>query len=788
MATKLVIVESPTKAKTLEKYLGGDYKVKASLGHVRDLPKSKMAVDTEGTFEPEYVVPDEKKKVVAELKKAHKAAPELWLATDFDREGEAIAYHVAELLGVDPASANRVTFTEITKSAILEAFDHPRTIDLHLVEAQQARRILDRLVGYSVSPLLWKKVRPGLSAGRVQSPALRLIVDRERAIKAFEAKEYWSVDARLAPNGDESAFLAGLWQIGEEKLAANPDKKGLVLENEEQAREHAVNLERAAYRVAEVRKSERKRKPSGPFTTSTLQQEAARKLGFSSRKTMRTAQQLYEGVDLPGEGQVGLITYMRTDSFNIAEQALAEIAEVVRDQFGKEYALDKPNRYTKKQRGAQEAHEAIRPTSAARTPDAVAAHLDKDQIRLYRLIWQRTMAYQMANAVFDQVSVDIDATAEGAPAYLLRATGQTLKFDGFLRVYSEGRDDEPDEDAESRLPELTAEQALRLLEILPEQHFTQPPPRFSEASLIKELEAKGIGRPSTYASIVSTLIDREYVRLEERRFYPEDVGEVTTDVLVDRFGGHFLDYEFTARMEDELDDIAEGKMPWAQMLDEFHSPFERLVEKAEQEVERHEEVLEGELCPRCPEEGREPGQLVIKLGRRGKFVGCKNYPECTYTRDVDGQERPEPELLDEKCPESGHPLMKRWGRFGPFIGCSGYPECKYIKRQEKKTGVSCPKCAEEGRDPPGDLIEKRARKRRSVFYGCNRYPECDFTVGQMPLQLPCPECGKLLVAQKGGGAKCLEGHVFEDLGPPPADEEESAGTSGDEEGDPAEAG
>jgi DNA topoisomerase I len=783
---KLVIVESPTKAKTLERYLGPDYRVKASYGHVRDLPKSKMAVDTEGNFEAEYVVPDEKKKVVTDLKKAHKQADELWLATDFDREGEAIAWHVAELLGVPVDEAKRVTFTEITKSAVQEAFEHPRVIDLQLVEAQQARRILDRLVGYSVSPLLWKKVRPGLSAGRVQSPALRLIVDREREIQAFVPKEYWSVDARLSPDGDEQPFLAALRQIGDEKLAASPEKKGLVLGNEDEARAHAANLERAAYRVLEVTRSERKRNPAPPFTTSTLQQEAARKLGFSSRRTMRAAQQLYEGVDLPGEGQVGLITYMRTDSVNMAEQALAEIAEVVRGQYGERYALAEPRRYKKKQRGAQEAHEAIRPTSAARIPDAIAAHLDKDQARLYRLIWQRAVASQMAQALFDQVGVDIEATADDAPRYLLRATGQTMKFDGFIRVYTEGRDDEPDEDAEARLPELTAEQALRLLEVLPEQHFTQPPPRYTEASLIKTLEELQIGRPSTYSSIVSTLLDREYVRLEDRRFYPEDVGEVTTDVLVDQFRDHFLDYEFTAKMEDELDDIAEGKMRWTQVLDEFHTPFERKIEKAEQELERPEEELD-ELCPRCPEEGREPGKLVVKLGRRGKFVGCKNYPECRYTRDVGGQERPEPELLEETCPECGKQLMKRWGRYGEFIGCSGYPDCRYIKREEKKTGVTCPQCGQ------GELVEKRARpkgrRRASVFYGCNRYPDCDFTVGQRPLPEPCPECGKLLVAQRGGGAKCTScGHVVEAVAEPAAEATEGTEATGAAPGGSAEAG
>jgi DNA topoisomerase I len=755
VAKKLVIVESPTKAKTLERYLGPDYSVRASYGHVRDLPKSRMAVNTDGNFEAEYEVPDAKKKVVSDLKAAHKKAAELWLATDFDREGEAIAFHVAELLGVSPNDAHRVTFTEITEGAVGEAFRNPRTIDLKLVEAQQARRILDRLVGYSISPLLWKKVRPGLSAGRVQSPALRLIVEREREIQAFQAKEYWSIQARLSRDRDEDAFLAELKQIGEEKLAANPDKKGKVLGNEEEAGVHAANLERASYRVLDVTRSERKRNPAPPFTTSTLQQEAARKLGFSSRKTMRVAQQLYEGVTLPGEGQVGLITYMRTDSVNIAEQALAEISDVVRLHYGKEYALDSPRRYKKKQRGAQEAHEAIRPTMAARLPDVVRPHLDRDQARLYQLVWQRAVASQMAQAVFDQVGVDVEATVEDAPRYLLRATGQTMKFDGFIKVYREGRDEGPDEDAESLLPELTADQVLRLLEVLPEQHFTQPPPRYTEASLIKKLEELGIGRPSTYSSIVSTLLDREYVQLEERRFHPEDVGEVTTDVLMDRFGDHFLDYEFTARMESELDDIAEGKMAWTQVLDEFHAPFERKVEKAEQELERPEEELD-ELCPRCPEEGREPGRLVIKLGRRGKFVGCKNYPECRYTRDVDGQERPEPELLEETCPECGRQLVKRVGRYGPFVGCSGYPDCRYVKREEKKTGVTCPKCGE------GELVEKRARRRRgSVFYGCNRYPDCDFTVGQRPLSEPCPECGKLVTAQKDGSGKCVEGHVIE---------------------------
>jgi len=747
MTKTLVVVESPTKAKTLERYLGPDYTVRASFGHIRDLPKSKLGVDTEREFEPEYVVPEDSEKHVRALRAALKKADDLVLATDFDREGEAIAYHVAEVLKIDPAAAKRVTFTEITRDAILEAFQSPRAIDLRLVEAQQARRILDRLVGYRLSPVLWKKVRPGLSAGRVQSVALRLIVDRDREIAAFVPVEYWSVDVRLTPEGDEATFAARLIEIPDGKLATSPDKKGITLSAEADAALHAGRLREAAYRVREVRQKEVKRNPAPPFTTSTLQQEAARKLGFGARRTMRLAQQLYEGIDLPGEGRVGLITYMRTDSTTIAESALREIAEVVRTEFGAAYALKQPRRYKAKQRGAQEAHEAIRPTSAMRTADRVAGALDKGQLALYRLIWQRTVASQMSEARFDQVSVDIEASA-GDDRYLLRATGQTMTFDGFRRVYFEGRDDTADEDAESALPRLTAEQVLRLLEVLPEQHFTQPPPRFTEASLVKALEELGIGRPSTYASIISTLQDRGYVRLEERRFFPEDVGEVVTDLLKEFFPD-VVDVNFTAKMEEDLDEIAEGSLRWVQVLDEFYGPFERLLEKNEGEIQRFEEVLD-ESCPLCPQEGRAPGHLVIKLGRYGKFIGCSNWPDCSYIRNLDGQERKEPEVLEETCPECGKPLAKKWGRFGQFIGCTGYPECRYIKREEQKTGVKCPKCGQ------GDLVVKRARrgKRGSLFYGCNRYPECDFTVGQRPVPDPCPSCGSLMVQQKDGTTKC----------------------------------
>jgi DNA topoisomerase I len=773
MAKQLVIVESPAKAKTLERYLGSDYSVTASRGHVRDLPEDRMGVELDDDFRPEYIVPEEKKETVGQLKKRFKTAAGLWLATDFDREGEAIAWHVAESIGADPRAANRVTFTEITRDAVRQAFQEPRRIDFDLVNAQQARRILDRIVGYELSPLLQKGLRRWtLSAGRVQSVALRLIVDRERDIAAFVPVEYWSVDARLSPNGDDQAFLARLIQVGEEKVAASPDKKGLVLSTQEEAERHVQALRDAAYRVQEVRRKEIKRNPAAPFTTSTLQQEAARKLGFSARKTMQIAQRLYEGIAIPGEGQVGLITYMRTDSVNIADSALAEIAKVVRHLYGNEYALAEPRRYRKKQRGAQEAHEAIRPTSAGRYPDELERVLDRDQGRLYRLIWQRTVASQMTEARFDQVSVDIEAKpAAGDLIYLLRATGQTLKFDGFRRVYFEGRDDATDEDVESRLPELTAEQVLRLLELLPEQHFTQPPPRFTEASLVKALEEYGIGRPSTYAQIISTLQDRGYVRLEDKRFFPEEIGEVVNDILVEHFGD-VIDVGFTARMEEELDDIAEGKAAWVSVLGGFYQPFHEDVERAKGKIQPPEVIL-AELCPRCPEEGRTgeaQGHLVKKLGRYGMFIGCERYPECRFTRPVEGdQQAPEPKPTGETCPQCGQgELVERTGRFGPFIGCSRYPDCKYIKKEPPKgTGITCPKCGQ------GELVERRGRY--GSFYSCNRYPDCDFTVNQKPYPEPCPVCKGLVVAARGDARRCTScGRAWDAEGTELSEEEAKA--------------
>lgn len=767
MAKQLVIVESPTKAKTLERYLGSkEYSVLASKGNIRDLPEDRMGVDPEDDFQPEYVPIDSKKDVVGKLRKAYKAASGLWLATDFDREGEAIAWHVAESIGADPRAANRVTFTEITKDAVQAAFREPRRIDFDLVNAQQTRRILDRIVGYELSPLLSRGLRRALSAGRVQSVALRLVVERERDIRAFTPVEYWSVDARLTPEDQESPFLARLIQVGDEKLAASPDKKGLVLSTEADAQAHVGRLRNASFRVLEVRQREVKRSPAAPFTTSTLQQEAARKLGYSSKRTMQIAQRLYEGINLPGEGQVGLITYMRTDSVNIAEQALRELADVVREQFGAEYALAEPRRFRKKQRGAQEAHEAIRPTGAHLHPDQLDGVLDPNQARLYRLIWQRTVASQMAEARFDQVSVDIEATpAEAGERCLLRATGQTMKFDGFRRVYMEGRDENGDEDAESTLPSLSAEQALRLLELLPEQHFTQPPPRYSEASLVKALEEYGIGRPSTYAPTISTLLDRGYVRLEDRRFYPEEIGEVVTDLLVDYFP-EIVDLSFTARIEEELDDIAEAKANWVDVLREFYEPFMEDIRKAGGKIEPPVITLP-EMCPLCPQEGRQPAHLAKKLGRYGWFIACLNYPECTYTREIDGESRPQPEPLDETCPECGRQLQRRVGRYGPFIGCSGYPECKYIKKEQKTTGVRCPECGQ------GELVERRGRY--GPFYSCSRYPDCKFAVNQTPLPDPCPVCDGLVVSARGGARRCTScGRAWDSEGRELSEEEAKA--------------
>jgi DNA topoisomerase-1 len=708
----LVIVESPTKAKTLGRMLGAGYTVEASFGHIRDLPKSKIGIDPV-SYAPEYVIPPDSEKHARLLKKEAKAAERVWLASDLDREGEAIAWHVSQIINVPAAKLRRVTFHEITPDAIAEAFRKPRQIDQDLVNAQQARRVVDRLVGYTMSPLLWKKIRYGLSAGRVQSVALRLIVDREREIQKFTPVEYWSIDALLANHAGES-FQAEVIQHKGHKLA---------IADAAEAERHRAALADAIYRVASLEKRESSRNAAGPYTTSTLQQDASRKLGYSVKRTMVLAQQLYEGVSL-GETPVGLITYMRTDSLHIAEGALKQAKDVITREFGGEYALEKPRHFKTRSKGAQEAHEAIRPTDLARTPDRMRRYLSKDQHRLYTLIWQRTLASQMAPAKFENTRLDVEA--EG---YRLRANGRRVTFDGFLRVYQEGTD-EPEKDL-APLPDVSEGEELKLLGLDATQHFTQPPPRFTEASLVKTLEEHGIGRPSTYAPTISTLIDRHYVRREGRALQPEDVGFTVTDFLTEHFPD-IVDLGFTARMELDLDKVASGEVEWVPIVREFFEPFEARVKEKTASVKKSDVTEEAtdKTCPKC---GR---PVVIKLGRYGRFYSCTGFVKgkkgqptppggCDYSAPLEGEETG-PEIVEgEVCPDCGKPLAKKRGRFGPFIGCTGYPDCKYIKKTQQKTGVTCPLCGQ------GELVRRRGRGR-SFFFGCERYPDCTFTARELP--------------------------------------------------------
>jgi DNA topoisomerase-1 len=709
----LVVVESPTKARTLERMLGPGYKVEASYGHIRDLPKSKIGIDLK-TFAPEYVIPDDSEKHARLLRKEAKTAPHIWLATDLDREGEAIAWHLAEIIGGVKSKMRRVTFHEITPAAIADAFKHPREIDQDLVNAQQARRVVDRLVGYTMSPLLWKKIRYGLSAGRVQSVALRLIVDREREIQAFKAEEYWSIDALLANHAGES-FTAEVIQHKGHRIHIGTG---------EAADKHRAVLADAKYIVKSLEKRESSRNAAPPFTTSTLQQDASRKLGFSVKRTMVLAQQLYEGVSL-GDMPVGLITYMRTDSLHVAESALRQARDVITKEFGAQYALEKPRHYKTRSKGAQEAHEAIRPTDLSRTPTYAKKYLKPDQLRLYTLIWQRTLASQMAPARFENTRLDVDAGP-----YVLRANGRRVTFDGFIRVYAEGTD-EPEKEI-APLPEVVAGEDLKLLALDAAQHFTQPPPRFTEASLVKTLEEHGIGRPSTYAPTISTLTGRKYVRKEGRALVPEDVGFVVTDFLKEHFPD-IVDNGFTARMELDLDRIAGGETEWVPVVRDFFTPFIKLVEEKTKSVKKSDitEEKTDRICPKC---GR---PVIIKLGRFGRFYSCTGFKKtkkgepqppgaCDYSEPLEGQQEPQLEIIEgEMCPDCGKPLARRRGRFGPFIGCTGYPDCKYIKKTQVKTGVTCPLCGQ------GELVQRRGRGR-SLFYGCERYPECTFTARQLP--------------------------------------------------------
>jgi DNA topoisomerase I len=738
----LVIVESPAKARTIGKYLGRGYAVRASVGHVRDLPERELGVDIERGFEPKYVTIRGKGKILRELAREARDAERILLATDPDREGEAIAYHVAEQLGYRTGNGERfqrVLFREITPEAVRRALEAPDRLDMRKVEAQQARRILDRLVGYQVSPLLWKPIRPGLSAGRVQTVALRLIAEREEAIRAFVPEEYWSITARLEAKGQP--FEARLHQI---------DGRKFRLEDEAAARRVVRDVEAKPFVVDAIKRRERLKNPPPPFTTSTLQQEAAKRLGFNARQTMRVAQTLYEGVDLD-DGAAGLITYMRTDSTRIAGAAVQGARAVLQARFGKDYLPASPRLWGgRQQKAAQEAHEAIRPTEPGRTPEKVRKFLDRDQLRLYELIWLRFMAGQMKPAVFDTTTIDFDIRA-GGRAYLFRATGSVLKFDGYTRLYQEAREEGDHRTLEdlAPLPDLDENAEVTCHGIEPAQHFTQPPPRFTEASLVREMEKLGIGRPSTYAQIISTIRDRKYVEMDRKRFVPTPLGETVARVLVRVFPDLF-DVGFTSGMEEELDRIEEGELEWRAVLAEFYQPFRQQLERGEArsaEIMRSVMELPDEPCPDCGE------ALTVRWNRFGRFVGCTAYPGCRYTRSLDPQDRPEPEPTGELCPECGGALVRRTGRFGPFIGCANHPACRFT-RPVTIPGLACPGCGE------GGVGEKRTR-RGKPFWGCTRYPDCDWSIWDRPVPTPCPTCdARFLVARsskaRGEFYKCLE--------------------------------
>ncbi|MBI3970112.1 MAG: type I DNA topoisomerase [Chloroflexi bacterium] len=698
-AKKLVIVESPAKAKTIEKFLGRGYDVKASLGHVRDLPKRRLGVAVEQSFEPSYVIPKEKKEIVKELAQAFRGASELLLATDPDREGEAIAWHLTQAMSTKakPVKVRRVVFHEITRNAVHDALKHPRDIDMNLVRAQQARRVIDRLVGYKLSPLLWSKVKKGLSAGRVQSVAVRLVVEREREVERFLPEEYWTVEALLRKLESAPGAHHGQQRKKDEFTAALLERNGekLEIKNEATAMEAVEALRRAMYAVADVRKREASRAPAAPFITSTLQQEAGRRLGFTAKRTMTVAQQLYEGLDVPGEGQVGLITYMRTDSPQVAKEAQDEARRLVGERFGPEYVPAEPRVYKTKAKAAQEAHEAIRPTSVYRTPESLRGHITTDQHRLYTLVWKRFVASQMENAVFDTTAVDVHATVGEngkRDTYLLRATGSVLRFAGYLKVAGDA--DEDDDARKKQLPELETGENLELETVTPEQHFTQPPPRYSEATLIRALEEEGIGRPSTYAPILSTIQDRGYVERLEKALRPTELGVIVNDLLVEYFPD-VVDVGFTAQIEEHLDQVAEGDTEWTPVVREFYEPFSKDVEKASSLMER------------------------VELAD---------------------------EPSDEVCDVCGRPMVIKLGRFGKFLACSGFPECRNTRTLLTKIGVECPQCG-------GDLIERKTRRGRT-FYGCSNFPTCNFASWQRPVPARCPVEGGLQTIQAGGKIVC----------------------------------
>lgn len=732
MGKHLIVVESPAKAKTMGKYLGKDFVALASYGHVRDLVPKQGAVDTEHDFAMKYDLIDKNRKHVDAIAKAMKQADALYLATDPDREGEAISWHLYEILQerglLKDKPVHRVEFHEITKRAIQDAIDHPRELSNNLIDAQQARRALDYLVGFNLSPLLWKKVRRGLSAGRVQSPALRMIVEREEEIERFVAREYWTIESDLL--AEDKPFNAKLSHYDNKKL----EQFDIGDQSQADIIEGVISKQaRGKLTVTTVEKKQRKRNPAPPFTTSTLQQEASRKLGFSAKRTMMVAQQLYEGTEIEGE-TVGLITYMRTDSVNLANEALDEIRQLIAQRYGKENLPDAPQTFKNKSKNAQEAHEAIRPTSAMRVPDDVKKYLKSDQYKLYNLIWMRTVACQMIHATLDTMAIEL----ESGPGNIFRATGSTVVNPGFMTVYQEGQDDSKDDDEQALLPPLEAGDTVVLQAIRKEQHFTEPPPRYTEASLVKALEAHGIGRPSTYASIISTLVNREYVELDKRRFQPTDVGRVVNKFLSQHFT-KYVDYDFTARLEDDLDAVSRGEKEWKPLLKDFWTEFKGQVDSKE-DVERPGVELLEENCPKCGK------QLAKRLGRNGYFIGCTAYPECDYTRNVDDDPNAptEPEVVEgRKCPQCGSDLVIKRGRYGKFIGCSSYPDCRHMEPLEppEDTGVKCPECHK------GNMLKRKSRYGK-VFFSCERYPDCKYAVWNRPLDEPCPECGHPMLTIK----------------------------------------
>lgn len=719
MATKssktLVIVESPTKAKTIGSFLGPEYIVESSMGHVRDLPKSKIGIDVKHDFTPQYVVPKKATEHVAELKKLASKAAEIILASDEDREGEAIAWHIAELFKEsgsvkNPEKLKRIVFHEITKKAIAEAIENPRRLDMNLVNAQQARRILDRLVGYELSPFLWRKIRYGLSAGRVQSVAVRLIVEKEREIQNFNIEEYWSIESKFKKDKSTQIFSARL-QVADGKPLGK-----MSLGNEAEAKKIIAALDGAKYAVGNVTTKQVNRNPSAPFTTSTLQQEAARKLGFSAKQTMVIAQQLYEH---------GHITYMRTDSLNLSSSAVAQAQEVIKNEFGEKYALSSPRVFTNKSKGAQEAHEAIRPTDLSKRIGSTFSLSDKGQQRLYDLIWKRTVASQMESATVEQTAADIE-TADRR--FVFRANGQVIIFDGFIRVYTEGSDDQT-EDEENTLPPLSSGEKVLAKEILPYQHFTEPPARFTDATLVKTLESAGVGRPSTYAPTLSTIQEREYVEKIDKKYHPTEIGILVNDMLVENFP-EIVDINFTSHVEEEFDSIAEGNIEWVKVLKEFYGPFKKHLEEKEASVEKQIEISETP-CPHCGK------PMLIKFGRMGKFLACPE-PGSKVTQPLPEEAAKIKELQEktkgELCPICGKPMEVKRGRFGYFLGCVDYPKCKGISKIWNKTGFKCPLCLDtaERKDKPGDVVEKRGRGRGKPFYACTRFPDCNFVMNKKP--------------------------------------------------------